>query len=420
VQITSTQLSKSQWIGPSVRSQNNGQSDYVGRYSWNSGSPTLTIFKRMSGTWTQLGSTYQCGALTFGTTLELSVSGNTLTFYLSGIARITTSDSSLTGGAPGIMAYGKGRVTDWSGGDASSTPPPTYAVGGSVSGLTGSVVLQDNGTDSLTATTNGSFSFATPLSSGATYNVTVTTNPTGQVCSVANGSGTVANANVTTVAVTCSASQAGAISAAGGLYTAVRPSGSDPVYTLSVNPQKVGDLLLFGLEDSNTSFPTTTSVTGGGVTSWVRIASDPDLSGTDDNDEIWEGVVTSTGPSTITATLNGFTDDSDLVAQEFTGATTWTLDKAGTVTGTYAQTFSYPSLTPASSGELYFGMGNAVNNTLLTGNGTPGASYVVTGLPCVSLIAYNTNTTSTFSPSVTNTGGAGNAETAVAVLISGN
>jgi fibronectin type 3 domain-containing protein len=80
---------------------------------------------------------------------------------------------------------------------------PTYTIGGSISGLTGTVVLQDNGGDNLSTSTSGSFTFATALGGGAGYSVTVLTQPTGQTCTVTNGSGTVASANVTNVSVSC-------------------------------------------------------------------------------------------------------------------------------------------------------------------------------------------------------------------------
>ena len=54
---------------------------------------------------------------------------------------------------------------------------PTFTVGGTVSGLSGTVVLQDNGADNLTVTANGPFTFATALAPGAAYAVTVKTNP---------------------------------------------------------------------------------------------------------------------------------------------------------------------------------------------------------------------------------------------------
>ena len=84
--------------------------------------------------------------------------------------------------------------------------PPTYTVGGNVSGLAGSgLVLQLNGIDSLPVNANGTFTFPTALANGAAYAVTVATQPANpaQTCTVANGSGTIAGANVTNVAVTC-------------------------------------------------------------------------------------------------------------------------------------------------------------------------------------------------------------------------
>ena len=89
------------------------------------------------------------------------------------------------------------------------TSSATYTVGGTVSGLSGTVVLQDNGGDNLSLSANGTFTFATALATGAAYNVTVLTNPTGQTCTVTNGSGTVAAANITNVAVTCTNSTTG-------------------------------------------------------------------------------------------------------------------------------------------------------------------------------------------------------------------
>ena len=60
-------------------------------------------------------------------------------------------------------------------------------------------------------TANGSFTFATQLPGGAAYAVTVKTNPSGQTCTVASGSGTIASANVTNVAVTCTTSGGGGV-----------------------------------------------------------------------------------------------------------------------------------------------------------------------------------------------------------------
>lgn len=83
-----------------------------------------------------------------------------------------------------------------------TTSPTTYSVGGTVQGLSGTVVLQNNGGDNLTQSSNGNFAFKTTLAPGSAYSVTVLTQPANQTCSVANGSGTL-NASVTNVQVTC-------------------------------------------------------------------------------------------------------------------------------------------------------------------------------------------------------------------------
>lgn len=84
-----------------------------------------------------------------------------------------------------------------------SPPVVTQTVGGTVSGLTAGLVLQNNAADDLRLMANGSFSFASALSAGATYNVTVRSNPPFQLCTVSNGLGTTGSADVTNVSVTC-------------------------------------------------------------------------------------------------------------------------------------------------------------------------------------------------------------------------
>ena len=142
--MTSTQLTGGQWVGPAVRVQNSGQNGYLGIYYWNSGSPELMLYKRSAGNWTQLGSTLQPGRWRPGRSWSWRPSGSTISFLVDGAPRISVTDSSFTGGAPGIMAHGSATADNWSGGTAAS-----YSVGGAVSGLSGTVVLQDNGGDDL-------------------------------------------------------------------------------------------------------------------------------------------------------------------------------------------------------------------------------------------------------------------------------
>lgn len=82
----------------------------------------------------------------------------------------------------------------------------SFTVGGSVSGLVGTgLVLQNEGADDLPVAADGSFVFATPLTDLSAYAVTVATQPAGpaQTCTVNNGAGNVAGANVTDVSIDC-------------------------------------------------------------------------------------------------------------------------------------------------------------------------------------------------------------------------
>ncbi len=79
----------------------------------------------------------------------------------------------------------------------------TYTVGGTVSGLTGTVTLQNNGGDTNVIISNGPFTFSTPMSQGSTYDVTVLSQPENQICTVTNGAGTMGGSSITNVAVTC-------------------------------------------------------------------------------------------------------------------------------------------------------------------------------------------------------------------------
>jgi hypothetical protein len=75
-----------------------------------------------------------------------------------------------------------------------------------VSGVAGAgLVLRDNGGDDLPVAADGVIAFPTKIASGATYSVTVFTQPTSpaQTCAVTNGSGTMGSTDVTNVAVSC-------------------------------------------------------------------------------------------------------------------------------------------------------------------------------------------------------------------------
>ncbi|MCH8844472.1 MAG: hypothetical protein IID61_16050, partial [SAR324 cluster bacterium] len=83
-------------------------------------------------------------------------------------------------------------------------PAPDYALDVTVTSLSGSLVLQNNGGDDLTITADGTFTFATALADGENYNVTIVSKPAEQSCAVFSASGTVNGDDVTDVAVKCS------------------------------------------------------------------------------------------------------------------------------------------------------------------------------------------------------------------------
>jgi hypothetical protein len=153
------------------------------------------------------------------------------------------------------------------GGGSSSIPATTYAVGGIVTGLSGSgLVMQINAGSSLAIAAPGAFSFPGGFASGAAYSVSVATQPTSptQTCQVINGSGTVGTANVTNVTVDC---------------TPV------PFTTLANQPPEIGELSLLltdggvmmqSIDDAGVFYRLTPDSNGSYVNgTWRQLSSPP-------------------------------------------------------------------------------------------------------------------------------------------------
>jgi photosystem II stability/assembly factor-like uncharacterized protein len=157
--------------GQSVTLQNNSGDD-------------LTVSDNMSFSFTTKvasGDTYQV-------TVKTQPTGQTCTPNLnSGVVSDNVSDVSI------ICSY------------------TVYTVSGSVSGLSGTLVLQNNYGSDLTLTSDGSFSFR--VASSAKYNVRVKSQPNGK-CVVSNSSGTI-SADVDNVSVGCWVLVDGGVSSTG-------------------------------------------------------------------------------------------------------------------------------------------------------------------------------------------------------------
>lgn len=80
---------------------------------------------------------------------------------------------------------------------------PNNRLGGTITGLNGTLQLA-NGNDVFTAAPGTtSFFMPTKVGNGFSYGITVLTQPTGQKCTVQNGVGTMGSSDVTNVVVTC-------------------------------------------------------------------------------------------------------------------------------------------------------------------------------------------------------------------------
>ena len=111
------------FIGVCVRAATGG--NYYGWYAANY-STSGYLFKMVSGSWTQLGST--AGQFAVSDIVRIEAEGTTITPYVDGSSTGTPgaqTDSSLSSGAAGLCGYDSGsgtRIDDWEGGNLGSSP----------------------------------------------------------------------------------------------------------------------------------------------------------------------------------------------------------------------------------------------------------------------------------------------------------
>jgi hypothetical protein len=153
-------------------------------------------------------------------------------------------------------------------------------IGGTLSGLGSglSVVLQNNGADNLTLTSNGAFTFATAVTESGSYNVTVLTQPVGQACSVANGSGSlnIWGDPVHEITVTCTTN-----SSIGGTVSGL-PAGTSVVLSngsVSLPIAANGAYAFPGLLAAGTTYTVTVATQPSGHTCTLSNASGTVVSG---------------------------------------------------------------------------------------------------------------------------------------------
>ena len=131
---------------------------------------------------------------------------NTISEYTCGaLSAMTTATVANAGVTPISITIAKSSTYTGTTSGGGSCTPASYTIGGTITGLSGSVVLQDNAGDNLSVSANGTFTFPTKLTNGIAYNVQVLTQPSGQFCALTDGSGTATN-TVTSVVLNCTAS----------------------------------------------------------------------------------------------------------------------------------------------------------------------------------------------------------------------
>jgi len=156
----------------------------------------------------------------------------------------------------------------------------SYTVGGTVNGLSGSgLILQDNASDDLTVTANGSFSFATHAVSGSAYLVTIKSQPVSpsQTCTVTNSSGTVDSANVTSVVIACmtnSFTVGGTVSGLVGTGLLLELNGGDDL-PVTAN----GSFTFVGTWASGTSYAVTVKSQPSGTSQTCTVINSPGIIG---------------------------------------------------------------------------------------------------------------------------------------------
>lgn len=167
-------------------------------------------------------STYSVGGTVSGATgslvlvqgsEELNVSGDgsfTFSTKLNDGSSYNVTVKSAPDGQYAEVANGGGTINGANVSNISVTcidiPAGNYTVGGTVEGLTGTLVITNNGADELTINENGPFTFGVPLADGSAYEVTIVSQPDGELCSISSGTGTIDGTNVTDVAISCQAS----------------------------------------------------------------------------------------------------------------------------------------------------------------------------------------------------------------------
>ena len=230
--------------------------------------------------------------------------------------------------------------------------PPPYSVGGTIIGLASnrSITVLNNAGDTLSLSSNGTFNFATPVNSGASYLVSIGTQPTNQSCVALNSSGN-STTNITNVVISCTTNQytvstlvnnlfipAGITTdTLGNLYLGANVSQVDKITPAGVVTTVAGSGSLQGFQDgtanganSPVKFRETDDVAVDALGNlYVADRTNNTIRKITVSNSIYPTVSTYAGPSSsVTGNTTGYVDSSSANAR-FNSPTYLTIDSSG-------------------------------------------------------------------------------------------
>jgi hypothetical protein len=358
-------------VGNQLMFTTNGTLTFASTYA-SGASYSVTIFKQPTGQTCTLGSNAS-GTITGNTTVAITCAASnsyTLSAAVTGLASggtlkvqddvgnqlVFTSNATMnfastyTGGASysvTIFAQPAGQTCTL-GSNASGTitgnttvaitcaAATNYTISVAATGLTGTLVMQDDKSDNLTFTTNNTQTFATSYASGSTYTVSVKTQPSGQTCTLgSNASGTITS-NIT-VTATCTTNVV-------NYNISVAVTGLTG--TLVVNDSK-SDTLTFTTNNTQTFASSYAS----GSTYSVTVKTQPtgqtctlssNASGTiTSNITVTATCTTNSTNYTISVAVTGLTTGTLVVKDDKGDKLTFTTNKTQTFASSYASGSSY-------------------------------------------------------------------------------
>jgi hypothetical protein len=230
----------------------------------------------------------------------------------------------------------------------------------------------------------------------------------GDILDLLNGSGikeiTVSNNGTTVIGNSATITQ----------YQEVDTHGTNQA-TQAITPNAIGDLETVAVECATTGV-TVTGVSGGDVTTWNLVTHN--TSGVSIA-YLYQGVVTSTGAGTITASYSGTPGATcELAAEEFASnigsSTIWSVNATSAATGSSGTAITFPSENATQNGQMYLGYA-ALPSTGIVGS-TTGFAYKVTGAGNLFTYDMNLASGSAYQPTATQT--SSNTANQLAALIS--